>query len=808
MKKSYSFLTGILIVLILIQSVSAVAQSLSSHEPSAKVTIYRNLVRFAAGNAQQLRLELFDSEGIKVFDSGFVAGNSLDWLTQDLQGQPVDSNLFAYTLTVQGNGKAERVIQQGNIIIDRERRDLADAPFPDSASGKAEKGEVQPQAAGVFDVTAIGGSYNINTPLMGIGTSSPFTRLHVGSGATLPSTSGATLLVEDGATTSMVLKSTAGGELFLFQNNVGAIMGTVSNHTLSLRTNNQNRLVIDTSGRVGIGTATPTATLTVAGTIESTSGTLMGSVINASSQYNIGGNRVLSTAGGSNIFAGVGAGTGNTTGFGNAFFGTSAGLNNTTGNSNSFFGTQAGLANTIGLQNSFFGNSAGSRNTTGNGNAFFGNSAGYSNISGSNNAFFGLSAGYANTSGGGNAFYGSGAGSRNTTGGNNAFFGSFSGFFNLTGNYNAFFGSSAGNANTTGSENSFFGTSAGASNTTGSNNSFYGGASGVLNTTGSNNSFYGQSAGVFNTTGSDNSIFGADAGFSSSTGRDNAFFGKDAGFSTGSGSNNSFFGRSAGYANTTGQYNTYVGFEAGLQSTTGSGNAFFGEWAGRANTTGSSNVFIGPIAGETNVSGHSNTMIGVGADVASGNLSFATAIGADATVSTSDTVVLGRIADTVVVPGFLLLESLSLGGTSSVCRNVFKQVAGCSSSRRYKNQIQPFNSGLALINKLRPVSFNWVAGGERDLGLIAEEVADAEPLLVTHNDKGQVEGVKYDRINIALVNAVRELRAEKDEQISRLKAENAALSERLANLEKRLLNPAVQTQHAIRRSKTSGRHSN
>jgi hypothetical protein len=44
----------------------------------------------------------------------------------------------------------------------------------------------------------------------------------------------------------------------------------------------------------------------------------------------------------------------------------------------------------------------------------------------------------------------------------------------------------------------------------------------------------------------------------------------------------------------------------------------------------------------------------------------------------------------------------------------------------------------------------------RDVGLAAEEVAKIEPLFTTYNDKGEVEGVKYDRITIALVNAIKQ----------------------------------------------------
>ena len=47
-----------------------------------------------------------------------------------------------------------------------------------------------------------------------------------------------------------------------------------------------------------------------------------------------------------------------------------------------------------------------------------------------------------------------------------------------------------------------------------------------------------------------------------------------------------------------------------------------------------------------------------------------------------------------------------------------------------------------------------------DLGLGDEDVAAIEPLFVTYNAKGDVEGVKYDRIGVVLVNAVKEQQAE------------------------------------------------
>ena len=61
-----------------------------------------------------------------------------------------------------------------------------------------------------------------------------------------------------------------------------------------------------------------------------------------------------------------------------------------------------------------------------------------------------------------------------------------------------------------------------------------------------------------------------------------------------------------------------------------------------------------------------------------------------------------------------------------------------------------------MLQRLRPVTFNWKVTGEHDLGLIAEEVAEIEPLLITHNKNGEIEGVKYDQLNIVLINAVKQ----------------------------------------------------
>ena len=118
------------------------------------------------------------------------------------------------------------------------------------------------------------------------------------------------------------------------------------------------------------------------------------------------------------------------------------------------------------------------------------------------------------------------------------------------------------------------------------------------------------------------------------------------------GGNNSFFGAAAGSNNTTGLQNSYFGVSAGRENLIGAGNSFFGYEAGRF-TTGSLNTFFGFGAGTVNTIGGNNTFIGSNSNPSSNNLTFATAIGSGAVVSTSNTITLGRSSESVQIPGAL-----------------------------------------------------------------------------------------------------------------------------------------------------------
>lgn len=320
-----------------------------------------------------------------------------------------------------------------------------------------------------------------------------------------------------------------------------------------------------------------------------------------------------------------------------------------------------------------------------------------------------------------------------------------------------------------GSGNLFTGINAGASNATGADNSFFGREAGMNNVAGSGNAFFGSGAGK-NSTADNNSFFGKSAGSSNTTGFGNSFFGFEAGLSN-TGNQNTLFGVKAGRSNTTGQSNAFFGALAGEANTIGAGNIFIGESAGYGNRVGSRNIFIGASTGGNNFGTNSNDniLIGNGAEAAD-NVSNAIAIGPGARVDINDWIVLGSNTQNTRVSGRLSVAVYPAGGNAQLCVNTNTNILSvCSSSREFKDDIANFKGGLDLIKRLRPVAFRWKEGGMRDVGFIAEEVAEVEPLLASHDVNGEVQGVKYDRISTALVNAVNEQQG----QIESLKAEVA-----------------------------------
>lgn len=85
-----------------------------------------------------------------------------------------------------------------------------------------------------------------------------------------------------------------------------------------------------------------------------------------------------------------------------------------------------------------------------------------------------------------------------------------------------------------------------------------------------------------------------------------------------------------------------------------------------------------------------------------------------------------------------------------------------SSDSRLKNNIKTIENALGTISTLRGVSFDWKDNGGKSFGLIAQEVKEVIPDVVTEDDNGYL-GIKYTNIIGILVEAIKELKSEFEE---------------------------------------------
>jgi hypothetical protein len=216
----------------------------------------------------------------------------------------------------------------------------------------------------------------------------------------------------------------------------GFLLGTENSSPLQFQTAGVERMRIDSSGNLLLGSTSATGT-----------GALRGS-------YGTGG---ITT----NFAAGDGALNANTTGSQNVAVGVSALISNTTGTANLAVGYQALGSNVSGSNNLAMGQTALYYNTASNNTA-----VGYQAMQGASgtstggsNAALGVSALAANTSGNSNAAVGTGALQANTIGEANSGFGASAASAITTGNYNTAVGYGTATLLTTGSFNQVFGDS-------------------------------------------------------------------------------------------------------------------------------------------------------------------------------------------------------------------------------------------------------------------------------------------------------------------------------------------------------------
>jgi len=263
--------------------------------------------------------------------------------------------------------------------------------------------------------------------------------------------------------------------------------------------------------------------------------------------------------------------------------------------------------------------------------------------------------------------------------------------------------------------------------TTGGFNTAVGWFSLKSNTIGGYNTAIGAGALLFNasnnsTEATENTATGVAALLSNTTGVANTATGVLALFSNTIGSANSAFGAAALGSNTTGFFNTAIGDDALFSNTSGSANIAIGLQAGTLLTTGDHNIDIGNsgIADESGI-------IRIGAT---------------------------GVQTTTYIAG-IAGQTVGTGGSFCYVDNDGK-LGVFLSARRFKTDIVDMGAISEALLAMRPVTFRYKPEldkiGIPQFGLVAEEVAQVNPDLVTHDAKGDICTVRYEAINAMLLN--------------------------------------------------------
>jgi hypothetical protein len=295
------------------------------------------------------------------------------------------------------------------------------------------------------------------------------------------------------------------------------------------------------------------------------------------------------------------------------------------------------------------------------------------------------------------------------------------------------------------------------------NNTAVGTGALLLNTSGSNNTALGVLALQLNDTGSLNNAMGSGALMSNTTGPENTAIGYQALNVNTTANDNTAVGLFALLNNTTGGSNTAVGAAALRDNVSGNDNQAFGRGALRF-ATGSNNIAIGREAGVNMTT--ANNVISIGSP------------GDGTAFATSNRTFIGNVRGVIVGNGDginVLVDSDGQLGTSN-------------SSRRFKKDIKPIDQASEAILALKPVTFHYKdqdtkrAENTPQFGLIAEDVAEANPALVVRDADSEPFTVRYDAVNAMLLNEFLKEHKKVEEQQTNITQLNSKLANQAAIL--------------------------
>ena len=224
--------------------------------PNINTTVYADKARFESQEEiDQFRVEVFNSSGQKMFDSGFVAGQTLDWNMLDQQGEAVADGVYDYVVTVKNRHGKERATQSRQLPIFRDGQDLEKAPtllqvaVNGNGSGNVTGSGTSGQITKWTGATTLGDSViSESSGKVGIGTTNPVSLLHVIGSHPATST-----LAGTNATEGLRLSGGKGGDTSGAGQTAGIGAGVV------LQAGDGGDALSGTSGRGGFVTIQPGA---------------------------------------------------------------------------------------------------------------------------------------------------------------------------------------------------------------------------------------------------------------------------------------------------------------------------------------------------------------------------------------------------------------------------------------------------------------------------------------------------------------------------------------------------------------------
>ena len=334
---------------------------------------------------------------------------------------------------------------------------------------------------------------------------------------------------------------------------------------------------------------------------------------------------------------------------------------------------------------------------------------------------------------------------------------------------------------------------------TGDDNTAVGAAALLLNTDGTDNTAVGTDALVNNTAGTRNCAFGSFALYSNQvSGNGSNAFGFEALYNNdsdgaGLGLYNNGFGWEALFSNVDGVWNTAMGDAAGF-GIMGSYNTAIGADAMGGSSTGTENTVVGFNAGNDIATGTGNIYLGVRAGNGVGDEFAFIRIGEPTPPIVYDTYIqgiYGRFVSGTNLP--VIVDSDGKLGTAV-------------SSRRFKHDIKPMDKTSEAILALKPVTFHYNSDAKNTpaFGLIAEDVAQVNPDLVVRDKEGKPFTVRYNDVNVMLLNeflkehkrveeqqaSISQLKSEMQTMVVQLKEQAAQIQKVSAQLE--MSKPAVK----------------